>query len=315
MNRRGFTLIELFATLVVIAVLLALLLPAIQQVREASRRTRCRNQLKQMGLALHNYHDKFGSFPPGAVTGRGSSPTSNCPVGGIANRDSRASWLVLLLPYVDQVSRYQQFDFNSSFFGLVHAPAPATNAPAQMEPLALVECPSDPNSRPDNALTNYFGVQGGGSVPDCTGSPGFTGRVFFHNGVFHNNSRVRFTDVVDGTSQTFAVGETVYLQLRGGGPNYYGTWASSFWTVGTGPGDQSSLAVTLAAAVLPINRVDLNPRHDWTAEHQSRTFGSRHLGGCHFLLADGAVRFFSENMDPWLYQSVSVRNDGHGASF
>ncbi len=308
--RRGFTLVELLVAIAVIAVLIALLLPAVQQAREAARRTQCRNNLKQFGLALHNYHDRYGSFPPGAVTRRGSSAMSNCQIGGQANIDSFAPWAVLLLPDLDPTPLYNRYQTQLPFAGLIHPAAPAANEPEQRRGLGIYQCPSDPNATPANALTNYFGVQGGGDSPDCAGSGPYAGRVFFYNGLFQNNSRVRVADVIDGASNTFAIGETIYLQLAGGGPDYFGAWGSSIWTVGTGPGDQSSLPVTLAAAMLPINSVDLDPATAWTVEHQSRTFGSRHVGGCHFLLVDGSARFFSENMDPYVYRQLAARNDG-----
>lgn len=308
--RRAFTLIELLVSIAVITILIALLLPAVQVAREAARRAVCKNNLKQFGLALHNYHDRFSLFPPGAVTRRGSSVSSNCAVGGQANVDSMAPWSVLLLPDVDQQSRYQQFKLDGSFLGLVHALAPAVNEGVQEQRFSLFECPSDPNASAGNKLTNYFAVQGGGKTPDCTGSGPFAGRVFYYNGLFYNNSRVRLADVTDGASQTLAIGETVYLQLEGGNPDYFGTWASSFWTVGTNLGDQSSLPVTMAGAQLPINSQKLDPSRSSTTEWQSRLFGSRHIGGCHFLVADGSVRFVSEDIDDRTYWGLAARNDG-----
>ena len=306
--RLGFTLVELLVVIAIIGLLVALLLPAVQQVREAARRTQCKNNLKQLGLALHNYHDTFDALPPGAVTNVVSSATTNCTVGGLTNRYTFAPWSVLLLPYLGDTPRYQRFDCQQSFAGLIHPPAPTANDAEQQRSHAAFECPSDPNSGKGLANSNYFGVMGGGAQPDCAGTGPYSGRVFLYNGLFQNNSRWRLTDVRDGTSNTFLIGETCYLQLPGPNPSFHGTWSGSLWVVPTGsPGGESGVPVTLAAAIEPINRFNLNPRRDWTLEHQSRTFGSRHTGGCHFLLADGSVKWFSENMDMLEYHSLANR--------
>ncbi len=308
MRHRGFTLIELLVAMAIISVLIALLLPAVQSAREAARRSTCKNQLKQIGLALHNYHATSNLFPPGAVSRKPSSPTQNCSLVGATNTDSLAGWSVQILPYLDDAARYQSFDLNKAFFGLKHGPAPTPNDAAQLLVNTAFQCPSDPNSGL-HSLTSYFGVQGGGSSPDCTGGAGYIRRVFFYNGAFYNNSRIGFQNITDGTSSTVIVGETRYQQLLGPNPDFYGTWASSVWLAGT-PGASSSGYVTLAATLDGINSLPLNPAVDWTFEEQSRLFGSRHVGGCHFLFADGSVRFVSENIDVFLYRSLGARNDG-----
>ena len=307
-SRRGFTLIELLVVLAVIGLLVSLLLPAVQQVREAARKTQCKNNLKQLGLALHNYHDTFDGLPPGAVTNVVSSATSNCTVSGLTNRSTYAPWSVLLLPYLGQTPRYQQFDCDRSFAGLIHPPAPTANDAEQQRSNAAFECPSDPNNGKGFANSNYFGVMGGGAQPDCAGTGPYSGRVFSYNGLFQNNSRWRLTDVLDGTSNTFLLGETCYLQLPGPNPSFHGTWAASLWVVPAG--GESGVPITLATAIEPINRFSLNPARDWTIEHQSRTFGSRHTGGCHFLMADGSVSWKSENMDQRNYWHQADRSDG-----
>lgn len=310
----GITIIELLVVIAIIGLLLALLIPAIQAAREAGRRITCSNNLHQIGIAMQNYESALGAFPPGAITHRTSDAHINCNVGGSANADSFAPWTVLLLPYLERRPESERFRYDLPFFGLYHLPAPAQNSSAQLTRCAAYECPSDPNSRGENANTNYFGVQGGGAVPDCTSTPPFDGRVFFYNGLFYNNSHIGFRDVTDGSSNTMAVGETRYLQLKGGGSQssglFYGTWASSFWTVGS-QGTSSSMPVTLAAAMDAINSVALNPERDWTVEHQTRLFGSYHPSGCNFLLVDGHVRFLNDAVDLAVYRSLGIRNDGH----
>lgn len=310
----GMTIIELLVVIAIIGLLVAILIPAVQAAREAGRRITCSNNLHQIGIAMQAYESALSAFPPGAITHRTSDAHMNCNIGGSANVDSFAPWTVLLLPYLERRPESERFRYELPFFGLYHMPAPAHNSSAQLTRCVAYECPSDPNSRSENANTNYFGVQGGGAVPDCTSTPPFDGRVFFYNGLFYNNSHIGFRDVTDGSSNTMAVGETRYLQLKGGGSQssglFYGTWASSFWTVGS-QGTSSSMPVTLAAAMDAINSVTLNPEHDWTVEHQTRLFGSYHPSGCNFLLADGHVRFLNDAVDLPVYRSLGNRNDGH----
>jgi prepilin-type N-terminal cleavage/methylation domain-containing protein len=310
MRRQAFTLTELLVVFAIVSLLLALLLPAVQQAREAARRTECRSQLHQIGIALHNYHSTYNTLPPGVVTRRSASASSNCNLGGSANQDSFAPWTVLLLPYLDNSPLYFGFDLSGSFFGLKHPPAPAVNELPQIRRMPVFECPSDPNSGPRNASCSYFGVQGGGEKADCTATGIFSGRVFFYNGTFYNNSRTRLDAITDGTSQTAIVGETRYLQLEGFDPNFRGTWASSAWTVSNG-GASSSCYVTLAAAMDTINSSAKDPSLDWTLDEQSRLFGSWHEGGCHFLLGDGSVRLVSENISRTVYHGLGARNDGY----
>lgn len=255
-------------------------------------------------MALQNYHSVLQTFPPGAV----SEPTDeSCPPEGRTNTDSFAPWTVQLLPYLELASRYQSFDFARPFFGLRHPLAQTPNEKAQLLRCEAFECPSDPNSSALHANCNYFGVQGGGEAPQCRGAAQYRGRAFFENGVLFNNSRVRLGDITDGATQTAVCGETRYMQLAGPNPDFYGTWASSVWLAGSdGP---SSVYVTLAGTMEPINSYVADPVIDWTLEHQSRVFGSRHPGGCHFLLGDGGVRFISQLVDVEVYRSLGTRDD------
>jgi prepilin-type N-terminal cleavage/methylation domain-containing protein/prepilin-type processing-associated H-X9-DG protein len=308
-KNRGFTLIELLVVIAIIAILLALLLPAVQQVREAARRTQCKNNLKQIALGLHNYESSYGVFPPGGVT---RIPVSNCNIQGSSKANAMAPWTVLLLPFLEQSNRYQQFNFSEVFNATFNAPTLGSfwmspNFAAQIERNPSYECPSDPNSGGQFANLNYFGVQGGGT-PACYNSepdPQNQLRVFHYNGMFHNNSRVRIGDVTDGTSNVFMVGETRYLSLANGYPTGALTWASALY-----PDNNAQLAVVLAGAVEPINSVDLNPARENTGNYQSRLFGSHHTGGCHFAYVDGSVRFFNESADLNVYQQSANRNDG-----
>jgi prepilin-type N-terminal cleavage/methylation domain-containing protein/prepilin-type processing-associated H-X9-DG protein len=306
-SQHGFTLIELLVVIAIIAVLVSLLLPAVQQAREAARRTECRNNLKQIGLALHNYHDSHRTFPPGGVTRLATSATSNCNLLGWDQTDCQAPWTVMILPQLDQAPLYNQFNFLGGFnspFKPGGWVSPNFNQQLIRHP--RFECPSDPNSNESYANCNYVGVQGGG-VPACVNTvvaPASPGRVFYYNGMFHNNSRIRVADVLDGTTNVFHVGETRYLNLFGGTPRGFYTWASSMY-----PDNNAQCPVILAGALDAINSLDKDPAQELTSDYQSRLFGSRHEGGCMFLMADGSVHFVSENINQIVYQTLAVRAD------
>lgn len=314
--RQGFTLIELLVVIAIIAILIALLLPAVQQAREAARRSSCKNSLKQIGLALHNYLDTHQKFPPGGVTRRNNNPASNCIIGGTKSVDSFAPWSVLILPFLEQAPLYNQFNMESPYVGVTNDAISSSNLALQSDPNKNFECPSDPNNSRGQPNSNYYAVSGGGSVVSgtsgayqsgcsCCKSSSGPQRMLYYNGMFFNNSKTSMRDLVDGTTNTFMLGETRYHPLvRAAGTSGL-SWASSFRTSGL-----TSLQGAAAAAVLPINGSDRNAGIDHTFDQYSVMFGSYHVGGCHFLLADGSVHFLSENIDIGVYRSLGIINDG-----
>ncbi|MEX0818470.1 MAG: DUF1559 domain-containing protein, partial [Pirellulaceae bacterium] len=162
-KHRGFTLVELLVVIAIIGILVALLLPAVQAAREAARRMQCSNNLKQLGLALHNYHDTLKTFPPGYVSNRpgveGSS--SWCRSGGVQG----APWTALILPYMEQQNLHDQFNFNVPFQATSNQMAPPNSN--VVIPLDTYSCPSDVRLGSNPLWNSYFGVQGGGTAPDC----------------------------------------------------------------------------------------------------------------------------------------------------
>lgn len=311
---KGFTLIELLVVIAIIAVLIALLLPAVQQAREAARRTQCKNNMKQLGLAFHNYHDTHGAFPVNyALRGGVRSATGQSNPQVIL--DSGRSWITFSLPYLDQASLYNQIDFSQAPFT-----AASSNGILAQKAISAIVCPSDANNtgkfggagtdaRADIGGTVMYGVS---SYKACAGSnwnypappaipwnpvPTTTGRnagqgdgLNRGNGILCSNQTgvngpTLIRDVTDGTSNTFAIGENI--------PNYT-QWA--WWW--------NPNAATATCAI-PLNRLLKVPRApaDWPNNY---AFASRHVGGGHFTLADGAVRFISENIDLGLYRALAT---------
>jgi len=301
-RRPGFTLIELLVVIAIIAILIALLLPAVQQAREAARRTQCKNKLKQIGLALHNYHDSHNAFPPGGVT--------NVPgiCSGTAITQFGAPWTVMILPYIDQSPLYNSFNMSGQFGGLFVVESARSESVRQLIRNSIFECPSDPNGNAGNATCNYMAVGGGcisSAAAGCCVTNG-AGRFQSNNGMFWNNSKTLIRDIEDGTSNTFMVGESRYLVTRGGQPTYFATWASSVYEQG---GDKLGVQ-TVVVAQSGINSSVLDPAETGTWEVYPNTFGSHHTGGAHFTMADGSVQFMGENMDITIFRGLGRSSDG-----
>ncbi len=195
MKHRGFTLIELLVVIAIIAILIALLLPAVQMAREAARRTQCRNNLKQLGLALHNYHDTHSTFPPGLIAADDDL------------QDAMHSGLTLLLPQLEQTTVYNKYDFDFSWRAPANKDATSTYVPA-------FQCPSSIGGLPQS---------GGFDLPTTDyvfskGTRAWLCRNRTMTGMFDVNSRVRTRDVTDGLSNTFAMGEAMTSSLLTGQP-------------------------------------------------------------------------------------------------
>jgi prepilin-type N-terminal cleavage/methylation domain-containing protein len=239
LKNQGFTLIELLVVIAIIAILIALLLPAVQQAREAARRTQCKNYLKQWGLALHNYHDTFNTFPAALYqSGRYNNPTYYSGNTKVANV---TGWF-MLLPYIEQSSLYNQYNFNQRAvtsdggYGLAQLALSATNAALVITPIPALECPSHPEAGPKTAQasTFYERINGTRQTSYLMASGVFTDydspwpskSADYRQGTFGNDGAAKMRDLVDGTSNTTVVGEA-----WGGGryktSSSYGPWGLS----------------------------------------------------------------------------------------
>ncbi len=304
-SRSAFTLVELLVVIAIIGVLVALLLPAVQAAREAARRSSCQNNLKQIGLALHNHHDVRLFFPAGRFGCDGSGPNEcngTIPPGSPQTSIDRsgASGFVAILPYMEQDTLYKTL-------GTVAADAPwpttdntiwrVTNKGLEQRPKVLV-CPSD-TTQPFVANTGLgptlnAGVGSYAFVAGTNGpSQGISATVKYTNtGLFLYRFTKRMAEIVDGTSNTLAVGEVFNGHLANN---------QNIWSVG------SRHTHCLRTTQNPINTPP-GTGITYTDGSQLRNgaFMSRHPGGAQFLLADGSVRFLSQTIDIVPYRSAST---------
>ena len=317
-SRSGFTLIELLVVIAIIAVLIALLLPAVQQAREAARRTQCKNQMKQLGLALHNFHDVFLHFPGGAQEDVYKSPKID------ATFIRGASWIVFILPYVDQAALYSQYDFTVPYGTapngtVVGARAiPAIYCPSGPAPKAYL----DPNAgSTTNPSTHYYGVMGPGGPTNptvvtynginysytignpvtngCYATDGVLGQYRDNPGSITTEFFTGTRDITDGTTNTLMLAE-LSRNIPSGVTSHYRTWIR-----GNNGGSGATKNVTN-----PINSTFYNGSNNFN----DISFGSNHTGGCHFTLGDGSVRFVSENIDLSLYKALASRKSSEVVS-
>jgi hypothetical protein len=319
-------LIELLVVIAIIAILIGLLLPAVQKVREAAARMKCQNNLKQYGLACHNYHDTMGRLPPGGKMGWAGDTWSWA--------DDRGSWLVYILPYIEQDPLYKEIIARGGSLEDMNVRNPVQTwvgwkgGWGNVPKFGILRCPSDPWNL-DDAVCNYIGSLG----PQCAIGPcGFDPYQRYcdpsNNGLGtyqqwgygwspdHGNTftgselrgcfnrlgvKVNFASIVDGLSNTILIGE-----LRGGHHDHL--WNGS-WVHFNGGNSH-------AGTIVPMNyRSDQSnwcspadrQNHNWNV---SWGFKSAHTGGCNFCLGDGSVQFIRDTIDHRVYQLLGCRNDG-----
>jgi prepilin-type N-terminal cleavage/methylation domain-containing protein/prepilin-type processing-associated H-X9-DG protein len=296
--RTGFTLIELLVVIAIIAVLIALLVPAVQRVREAASRTTCQNNLKQIGLAIHNYHDAHKAMPASRLG------------------PQHATWFVLILPYVEQSALYNRWDLNKTYYeqttAVQNAFVPLYVCPTRRgEPMPSTQYEVSSTGQPD--ALEHPGTQGdyacnGGQFynavvdhPLCRGAMCYANAtVSASNQIVTSRSQTGLKDITDGTSQTFLVGEKHSVRSKWGqsGPSWGegAIWNGDFprnfsriagqtqWHLGQGPDDLAG---------------------PWHCK-----FGSWHPGVCQFVFADGHVAALSNSLDMDTLQKLACRNDG-----
>lgn len=325
---RGFTLVELLVVIAIIGILVALLLPAVQAAREAARRMQCSNNLKQFGLALHNYHDVYKKFPYG--TNPHEQP-------GWVTQYSKGCNIMKLLPFMEQTPLYNKIDWVNQYgganywngvdyqmatFGYGHRDVAPGNTTPQQD-LPNFRCPSDDYvNLPVISHSNYAGSMGNQLMPDGGRCPGRNGNDFGTGPAGHGDSNTAINvsglfsrfywsagirDITDGTSNVIAMGE---IRPLCGDHMQYHPWShwNAIWTA------------TVAPINWPTCRRERGGKDDTTggAEdcnhfrtwNMSMGFKSRHPGGAQFTLGDGSVQFLSETIDYMTYQRLGDRRDG-----
>lgn len=314
--RRGFTLIEVLVVIAIIGLLVALILPAVQAVREAARRTQCRNNLKQMGLALHNYHESHATLPPGYLFAGpipASAPSPAVPFSPAIGRmfdglplpppvpppqDPGWNWFTMLLPHLDQASLYRQIDLSQS----VRSPV---NADKVTRSLSLVTCPSDSGcgvftvlqidgtALADASTTSYVAVFGKYGLINTNPDTG--------DGAFQRNSRIRSQDIRDGLSQTIVVGERAALFTKA-------PWAGvmTTGTVQTTPGAPVYTSTIEQSPCMTLARIGSRTLNDRFSEPYD--FFSAHNAQVFFLFADGTVRGIGSGVDLEILHSLATRS-------
>lgn len=316
-RKRGFTLIELLVVIAIIAILVALLLPAVQQAREAARRSQCKNNLKQIGLALHNYHETHKSFPMGLSIGPPRWTGGN-----------KGTWMIQILPFIDQAPVHKMINMKSNPMARDQFITGSTTKRLRTIPVPAYKCPTDThreiwgNGNTGWAKATYgvsFGNQrmatGGVDVGNRWGTDrqnlantGTAGLISGMSSRYMWNPRIR--DVTDGTSNTIHVGETRPACMPWG---YLGHWYEWGPNGATSPGLNIPIGDCLDAAVIPTTDPSMQKypgqhrRGNWAV---AQSFRSMHPGGVHFLLVDGTVKFLTDVIDDLTYQRLGDRRDG-----
>jgi prepilin-type N-terminal cleavage/methylation domain-containing protein/prepilin-type processing-associated H-X9-DG protein len=317
--RRGFTLIELLVVIAIIGVLIALLLPAVQKVREAANRIKCQNNLKQIGLGLMNHHDTYERFPSGLMVQMVPPRDPNEPIeplGGTISWNTCphcldrpvprmwGSWLEWIMPFVEADNVFNQMDrTRRDYYNCSSPTSPGATV------IKLYLCPSDyvPHAQFQYgeyffAANSYFGNAGSWAWPVNFAS------VLGFDGVLYYNSSVRIKDITDGTSNTILAGER-YSYDPDVADGDLAEWRGWAWT------NYNSAPDHLCDSRFPINSTYAEIRAaGWTVDQRKTTFGSGHAGnGVNFLRCDGSVRFITRSQvgaDNYILSLLCKINDG-----
>ena len=315
-RNRGFTLIELLVVIAIIAILIALLLPAVQQAREAARRSQCRNNIKQIGLALHNYHDAHKQFPPGGICLGDCSSTASADVDDPRATAWGASWVTMILPYIDQGPLYNLYNFSATS---------NSNSTATREKLVVMTCPSH---LAGTMYGNYAKVTYGGNFGVDT-PMSRAQNIPQYRGIFNAGAQwgARMADITDGTSTTLLLGEMITNHIDSDSRGIWGRVDGP--TISGGSTSVSGIKTPNISAWTSIDRVTNCPDGSaWSSQTGNDAVNlrcgdaypgypylrqgtrSRHEGGVHVGIADGGARFVSENISATVWYRLLTSGAG-----
>ncbi|MCC7418787.1 MAG: DUF1559 domain-containing protein [Planctomycetaceae bacterium] len=309
--KRGFTLIELLVVISIIAILIALLLPAVQQAREAARRSQCQNNLKQMVLALHNYVSTHEVFPIGGVDANGNDVHQGDGEGAGGN------WAVFLLPFLEEEGYYQLaipfLNSSEPVDSYVIGSSITATSFGHKQPKGML-CPShELNSRPLGTLTNSgIEAMSRGNYGACYGSGTFARSNYTSKatgGIFATNSGTLIADVRDGLSHTVALGELRYTSdsdVDSRGCWVWGAMGASAFSNNTSP--NSTTADVIPGCSTSTTLFPCATSTTWTSHVAAMR--SMHMGGAYAGFGDGSVKFISENINTAIWRALGTRNGG-----
>jgi prepilin-type N-terminal cleavage/methylation domain-containing protein/prepilin-type processing-associated H-X9-DG protein len=304
-KRPGFTLVELLVVIAIIGVLVALLLPAVQAAREAARRSSCQNNLKQHGVAVHNFHDTYLTLPPGA---EGTVPAT--PQTTPATNVVGTTWMVHILPFNEQSNVYAKYNLQlawnhvDNLTNVGHTKIPGYYCPSGPPSLSGNSSERGTGFTVNNFAHHYCGVQGpsgtaligGQTITYTTNTAGANGAWSIH-GILGTtnltNPRKRMADVIDGTSNTLMIAERSNFEIAPV-PNAYRSWIRG----------QNGGSGATKNVLNPINSTNYNGSNNFN----DISFGSQHPGGANFCLGDGSVRFIGQTIDMNTYKALSSCN-------
>jgi prepilin-type N-terminal cleavage/methylation domain-containing protein/prepilin-type processing-associated H-X9-DG protein len=319
-GRRGFTLIELLVVIAIIAILIGLLLPAVQKVRDAAARMKCQSNLKQLGLALHNYHDVNNKLPPGAEAAVFPKPNPT----GNTTTFAGTTWLVYILPYVEQDPLYKLYNFGAAYNNAANLAVGNVKVPVYLCPSGGITTSgngSEVANGTTNATTHYYGIMGPNArttdpftlsingitysyrVGGATGNGAYACNGMLQqyqdaSGSITTGYTVKLTTVTDGLSNTLMIGERSVSPP--GNLNDYRSWVR---------GNNGGSGATKNIAY-PINSTNYNGSNNFN----DISMGSTHTNGANFGMGDGSVRFLTQNIDMTVYMMSSTMKDGEVVS-
>jgi prepilin-type N-terminal cleavage/methylation domain-containing protein/prepilin-type processing-associated H-X9-DG protein len=307
-RRFGFTLVELLVVIAIIGILVGLLLPAVQAAREAARRMQCGNNLKQLGLSMHNYHASFEQFPPGVWTNNNGN--------GFGTAFSGSSWAIALLPFMEQAPLYDKIAGTSNVNMPTVPQSSAAMSAATNQRIPSLTCPSDPNGGKstenwglsdfnDGICINYAANHGTNGINGTN-----VASKASMNGVLFGLSDTRFGSLTDGSANTLMIGEILVIPDSGSERDWHGRMYRADWASGVLFNSSLPPNTKTPDQLIRCQTSSTDPFVPCVNNVSNPTFAylrSRHAGGAQVVMCDGSTQFFTNSMETTLFFSLGTR--------